>query len=156
MKPILRALSLLAGLAVVPTLSTLPAAASWSPLGGPVRVLATLQLAPPRPALLYASVAVFGTFRQSYLWRSEDAGATWRTLQPGLGQPVSALAVDPTDPEVLWAWTANHQLWPSADAGDTWTLRFTTPDPSPTRPSPRGVPFATTWRSIRGTSATSG
>ncbi len=131
MKPILRALSLLAGLAVVPTVSTLPAAAAWAPLGGPLRPLAALQLSPSRPALLYASVGLFDNFRESYLWRSEDAGATWRTLQPGPGRPVSALAIDPGDPEVIWAWTANHQLWHSADAGDTWALRFTTPDPSP-------------------------
>jgi photosystem II stability/assembly factor-like uncharacterized protein len=128
MKPMLRSLSLLAGLALA---SALPASASWSPLGGPIPPLAALQLVPSRPDLLYARVAVFGNFRESHLWRSEDAGATWRTLQPGLDRPVSALAVDPTNPEVIWAWTANRQLWRSTDAGDTWTLRFTSTDSSP-------------------------
>jgi photosystem II stability/assembly factor-like uncharacterized protein len=128
MKPIVRSLSLLAGLALA---STLPAAAGWAPLGGPIRPLAALQLVPSRPDLLYARVAVPGNLRESYLWRSEDAGATWRTLQPGLDRRLSALAVDPTNPEVIWAWTANGQLWRSADAGDTWMLRFTATGSSP-------------------------
>jgi photosystem II stability/assembly factor-like uncharacterized protein len=124
----LRSLSLLAGLALA---STLPAAAGWAPLGGPIRPLAALQLVPSRPDLLYARVAVFGNFRQSYLWRSEDAGTTWRTLQPGLERRLSALAIDPRNPQVIWAWTANGQLLRSADAGDTWMLRSTSTGSSP-------------------------
>ncbi len=118
MKPRLRALSLLAGLAL---LTTLPAAAGWSFLGSPIRPVSFLQLDPSRPELLYARVVSFSN--ETYLWRSTDAGATWRDVEPGIERPVSALAIDPTNPEVIWAWTADGQLWRSGDAGDTWERR---------------------------------
>jgi photosystem II stability/assembly factor-like uncharacterized protein len=107
--------------------ATAPLSAGWAPVGGPVSPVVTLQLDPSRPELLYAQtlaaedVAVLG----HYLWRSEDAGATWRDIQPGLERPVMALAIDPEDPRVIWAWASEGSLWRSGDAGDTWSLRST-------------------------------
>ena len=48
-------------------------------------------------------------------------------MQAGLQRPSSALAIDPTDPKVIWAWTTDGGLWRSGDAGDTWSRRFTVP-----------------------------
>ncbi len=107
--------------------ATTPLFAGWSPVGGPVQPVVTLQLDPSRPELLYArtaaseDVAVLG----HYLWRSEDGGATWRDIQPGLERPVMALGIDPEDPRVIWAWASEGSLWRSGDAGDTWSLRAT-------------------------------
>jgi photosystem II stability/assembly factor-like uncharacterized protein len=106
-------------------LAASPAAAGWLPVGGPVRPVVQLQLDPGRPGLLYARVTApsgFGT----YLWRSTDAGATWRDVQAGLERPFSALAIDPENPQVVWVWATEGGLWRSGDAGDTWSRRSTT------------------------------
>jgi photosystem II stability/assembly factor-like uncharacterized protein len=101
---------------------TAPVWAGWSPLiGGPGKPAVELHLDPDRPELLYARVP--GSLG-GFLWRSLDAGTTWRSLQTGLGHRVSALAVDPGDPRVIWAWTPEGELWRSGDAGETWSRRF--------------------------------
>lgn len=129
--PSLRRLPLIAGLLLLT--ATAPVFAAWSPLGGPIRPVITLQLDPSRPALLYSSVHGSEGPPETYLWRSVDAGATWRNVQAGLEHPVSSLAIDPESPEVIWVWTSDGQLWRSADAGDTWSLRYTlqTGEPRP-------------------------
>ncbi len=119
MKPTLRSLSLLAGLALA---SALPAAAGWAPVGGTPLTYVSPRLTAARPERLYAEVYDFG-INATYLWRSEDAGATWRDVQTGLERPVQALATDPTNPDALWVWTTDWQLWHSADAGSTWSRR---------------------------------
>jgi photosystem II stability/assembly factor-like uncharacterized protein len=106
---------------------TAPLFAGWSPLGSPVQPSITLQLSPNHPELLYARVFASEGPEEDYLWRSEDAGATWRDAQSGLERPVSALAIDPANPRVIWVWTADAQLWRSADAGDTWSRRYIDP-----------------------------
>ena len=65
-------------------LAAAPAAAGWEPLGGPAPLGVQLQHAPSAPASLYASVLAGEYPRQSFVWRSDDSGLTWRSLQPGL------------------------------------------------------------------------
>jgi photosystem II stability/assembly factor-like uncharacterized protein len=101
-----------------------PAAAGWSPLGGPGVPLAELQLDRGRPDVLYVNA-------DSHLWRSNDAGATWRSLQAGLERSVTAFALDPANRGTIWAWTSKDQLWRSRDAGETWSQRPTTPSQYP-------------------------
>src|SRR5947208_13635273 len=81
-----------------------PAGAGWEPLGGPTRLGVDLRIAPSAPATLYASVIDAEVSRLSFLWRSDDAGHTWRSLQPRLMRPLSALVVDPGQADVAWAW----------------------------------------------------
>ena len=100
-----------------------PAAAGWSPLGGPGVPFVELQLDRGSPDLLYVNA-------DSHLWRSDDAGATWRSLQAGLGRAVTAFALDPANRGTIWAWTSKDQLWRSRDAGGTF----------PARPSGDAVP----------------
>lgn len=107
-----------------------PVSAGWSPLGGPLDPVINLQLDPDRPELLYAQVIHYEYEKEGYLWRSEDAGTTWRNVQAGLQRPISALAIDPTDPKVIWVWTIGGELWRSGDAGDTWSRRYSTPSGS--------------------------
>jgi len=102
-----------------------PASAGWSPLGGPLDPVVILHLDLDRPELLYAQVILYD--QEAYLWRSDDAGTTWRNLQAGLQRPISTLAIDPTDPKVIWVWTTSGELWRSGDAGDTWSRRFAVP-----------------------------
>jgi len=101
-----------------------PAAAGWSPLGGPGVPFVELQLDRGSPDLLYVNA-------DSHLWRSDDAGATWRSLQAGLGRSVTAFALDPANRGTIWAWTSNDQLWRSRDAGETWSQRPTPPSQFP-------------------------
>ena len=122
-------LPVVALLAVAPPLS-----AGWSPLGGPVPPEVELAVHPAQPRLLYARAVVSGLPEPAYLWRSRDGGATWKDLQPGLLRPSSALGLDPADPERLWVWTPEGELWRSLDAGDTWVRRFTAP-PDPGAPN---------------------
>ncbi|HEY4576015.1 MAG TPA: hypothetical protein VIJ26_18690, partial [Thermoanaerobaculia bacterium] len=110
---------------------TAPLSAGWAPVGGPEQPIITLQLAPSRPELLYARTpAAEDTAAQGsgYLWRSDDAGATWRNVQAGLERPVQALAIDPVTPVILWAWTAESSLWRSGDGGELWAKRHAPSD----------------------------
>ncbi|MFE3456681.1 F510_1955 family glycosylhydrolase [Nocardiopsis aegyptia] len=56
---------------------------------------------------------------QAGLLRSTDGGGTWEpVLERG---PVSAVHVDPTDPERMLAYTAGDGLMESTDGGGAWT-----------------------------------
>ena len=63
-----------------------------------------------------------------YVFRTEDAGATWLNLSVGLeaGGSVNSLAEHPDNPELLFA-GSEHGLFASTDAGGTWARR-----PAPT------------------------
>jgi photosystem II stability/assembly factor-like uncharacterized protein len=98
-----------------------PVSASWLPWGSPARPVMTLQFNRSRPDLLYGRVLIDSNFYS--LWRSKDAGLTWRYVQPEFEQAISAFAVDPNNPEIVWALTAEDGLWRSRDAGDTWYRR---------------------------------
>src|ERR1700709_203651 len=123
--PIPRWILFLAGLV---TASLAPLSATWLPVGGPVPPVIELRLDPSQPQLLYAQILAVGG-DAAYLWRSEDAGATWRDVQAGLERPFSALAIDPEDPQVPWARPRPGDLWRSADAGAPWEQQPTTSSP---------------------------
>ena len=63
------------------------------------------------------------------IYRSDDAGKTWKHLGLRDGQQIPALAVDPRDPNRLFAAVLGHPYGPntergifrSTDGGDTWT-----------------------------------
>lgn len=66
------------------------------------------------------------------VWRTRDAGVTWQPLFDDLGSAsIGALAIAPTDPNVLWVGTGQiHQRWDivdgdgvyrSTDGGESWT-----------------------------------
>ena len=60
------------------------------------------------------------------IYRSDDHGRTWRLVSSGPGLAVNALAMHPSQPEVVYAGTAGgllataHSLWRSEDGGETW------------------------------------
>jgi photosystem II stability/assembly factor-like uncharacterized protein len=70
--------------------------------------------APSQPRTLYASYIGF----RNGVFRSEDAGKTW--LQVSRDE-VSALAVDPADPDLVYAAGEPRRLLRSTDGGATWT-----------------------------------
>ncbi len=70
------------------------------------------------------------------IWRSDDLGETWHFVNRGLGNlNVSVIAVAPSDPNTLYAGTADGVFF-SRNAGETWEstddpggrLRFSRPE----------------------------
>jgi hypothetical protein len=122
-------------LGIVLTFLAPHAQAAWVPLGSPRfdAPVVEVQLDPMVPGVLYGRVAG-DVFRSDFTWKSEDGGTTWRSLQPGLLRPSSALAIDPVDTRILWAWTTHEGgtyragLWRSTDGGLTWTQRHLAPE----------------------------
>lgn len=110
---------------VAPTTpSWTPAAqgASWRPAGfGAAGNFLGAYFDPHQPGVVYAASDVAGLFR------STDAGDTWEMRGVGLGnREISSFAVDPFDPDVLYAGTGAFSpttkagLYISRDAGLTW------------------------------------
>ena len=60
--------------------------------------------------------------------RSEDGGATWKTINDGFATTnVRSIVQSPTDPKLFYAGTNGSGLYRSRDAGETWELM---PSPS--------------------------
>lgn len=103
---------------------TTDAGAHWTPLAAPpTEFFAALAIAPSDPATLY--LANFGFIEGhpfSEVFVSHDAGATFVAL-PNPYSEVSAIAVDPLDPDTLYV--SGHRgagggVWKSADGGQTF------------------------------------
>ncbi len=66
------------------------------------------------PQTLYASSA-------GGVFKSQDAGATWQTLNTGLSDiRIVALALHPTQPSRLYAVTASGTVFRSTNGAATW------------------------------------
>jgi photosystem II stability/assembly factor-like uncharacterized protein len=75
----------------------------------------------------------------SSLFKSTDAGLTWTDIGTGIGRRISAVAVDPTDPAIIYAGTFGGML-KTVDGGAHWT------------PIANGMSFVDPWN---GTSSVS-
>ncbi|MGQ0815224.1 MAG: WD40/YVTN/BNR-like repeat-containing protein [Gemmatimonadota bacterium] len=67
---------------------------------------------------LTAGRAWCGTHRDG-MFRSDDAGASWRPAGLG-GLMVTSIAASPAAPGLVWAGTEPSEVWRSEDGGDTW------------------------------------
>jgi hypothetical protein len=105
---------------------------TWGTVAGatPSRVVA-LAVSPVSPDVIYAGTESMG------LYKSDDAGTTWSAMNQGLGlEPgvrlgVTAIAVDPQNPDSafvargVWVGTSHTSFFPmgimqSLDNGQTW------------------------------------
>jgi photosystem II stability/assembly factor-like uncharacterized protein len=100
------------------------------PAPGPGCRIEDLSVAPSDAGVLYIAGSTYDPAIpgcRSTVIRSDDGGATWTSL--GGGPPVgvvSHLAVDPRDPDIVYAGTGDgltpgDGLWKSTDGGGTWS-----------------------------------
>ena len=91
-----------------------------------------IVFAPSNPMVLYAGTSAFhsaGTFDDRLsaagIFTSNDKGATWEPANDITSQDanVTALAVDPTDPLIVYAATGNHGVLKSVNGGQNWDMR---------------------------------
>ncbi|HEX6322802.1 MAG TPA: hypothetical protein VFZ36_03680 [Vicinamibacterales bacterium] len=80
-----------------------------------------------KPGVYFAGAASGG------VWKTTDGGATWKpTFDNESSQAIGALAVAPTNPDIVWAGTGEgwavrdmdmmgDGIYKSTDAGETWT-----------------------------------
>jgi photosystem II stability/assembly factor-like uncharacterized protein len=117
-------------------LKTIDGGLSWTPsdAGLPLDVVPAfatvgvhaLVTDPQVPTTLYAGTERVVDERQPAIggvFKSVDGGTSWSASSDGLppNTRVSLLAIDPTDPDTLYALTASG-LFESLDAGGTWAL----------------------------------
>jgi photosystem II stability/assembly factor-like uncharacterized protein len=108
-----------------PIYKSIDAALHWLPTGAPTRAgLQALAIAPSRPSTLFIGVNFSGVLK------STDGGASWMRVSNGLtavGPYVSALAVDPTDFDTVYAATpptgqpnTEAKVFKSTDGAGHW------------------------------------
>jgi photosystem II stability/assembly factor-like uncharacterized protein len=111
--------------------------ASWSKASGiPDAPVPAIGADPLDLNTMYAAVMGFG------IYKSQDAGQTWSEINDGIENPyIYSLAIDPLDPEVIYAGTltlygdplwgqqeenpyAEEGVYKTEDGGATWRLVF--------------------------------
>jgi photosystem II stability/assembly factor-like uncharacterized protein len=113
---------------------------TWTHVGlAPTRQIAAVRVHPQDPDVVYVAAQGDrwkGTPERG-VYRTRDGGATWTKVLGGVNATSGAndLAMDPTNPRILYAAFWDHQrepwfvrsggagsgLWKSTDGGDTWT-----------------------------------
>jgi photosystem II stability/assembly factor-like uncharacterized protein len=111
-------------------LKTTDGGSNWSdtPLHSVVNVLA---IDPLRPNVVYAATTSddLYPFPAGFtgLFKSADAGASWLAVTSGLetlmntGAPITALALDPANPDAIYAGTSGNGIFRSTDGGAHWS-----------------------------------
>src|SRR5579859_7912871 len=111
---------------------TTSAGQTWFPVFDAVRTTSSVgavQVAPSSPNVVYAGTGeISGGNEGAGIYRSDDAGATWRLLGLEDSKIIPAVLVDPNDPNtVLVAALGNSRtssdtrgVYRSTDGGKTW------------------------------------
>ncbi len=134
---------------------------TWTHMGlERTRHISRIRVHPKNPDLVYVAAqgAAYGESEDRGIYRSRDGGETWeQLLYVGTSASASELAMDPTNPRILYASFWDHVrypwqvrsggegsgFWKSTDGGDTWDeineglpdlMGKTAIDVSPTKP----------------------
>jgi photosystem II stability/assembly factor-like uncharacterized protein len=88
--------------------------------------IAAIDAVSADPLVIYVGAATGG------LWKSRDAGLTWKPVFDEHTQSIGAIRIDPQDPETVWVgtgepWTRNSVsvgtgLYRTTDGGENWQL----------------------------------
>jgi photosystem II stability/assembly factor-like uncharacterized protein len=102
---------------------------TWAPIFDAVHVasVGALALAPSRPSTVYVGTGEMG--EGNGVWRSDDAGATWRNVGLGEVKVISCVRVAPGNPDEVLVGGQGSVVEPSAargvfrttDGGASWT-----------------------------------
>ena len=142
---------------------------TWNPVfdGQPSQSIGAIAVAPSNPNVVYAGSGE-GLHRPDLsvgngIYKSNNAGKTWEHLGLRDGQQIPALAVDPHDPDKLFAAVLGHPYGPneergiyrSTDGGTTWTKVLykdvnTGGSDVQIDPSNPGVVYASMWEETLG------
>jgi len=98
------------------------AQSSWQQLGPNGAAISALTNVPGYPDELYIVLDGF----PARIAHTTDAGRTWSDIET-IPDIISALAIDPTHPQTLYAAGKSAQVYRSTNAGQTWHLRATLP-----------------------------
>lgn len=85
----------------------------------PLGLTATLLLLIASPANGAVPTTVYAG--GSSLFKTADGGVTWTDVGTGIGRPVSAVGVDPTNPSTIYAGTVGG-IFKTVDGGVRWNL----------------------------------
>jgi photosystem II stability/assembly factor-like uncharacterized protein len=101
--------------------------ATWVGSGPHTGVVTAMAGSTSSPAVLYAHIQATGKYYDASpngLYKSTDSGAHWaRTNYPSqasYSRVILSLAVDPTNPNVVYGGTTQTGIFKSVDGGDTW------------------------------------
>jgi photosystem II stability/assembly factor-like uncharacterized protein len=126
-----------------------------------------LAIAPSNPEILYAGTGEEDS-RNSIspgggVYKSTDAGRTWKLAGLAATQHIGRIVVDPQDPNIVYvaalghAWNSNPErgLYKSTDGGATWKLSKFISDKAGfvdlvMDPSDHNTLFAASWERVRG------
>jgi photosystem II stability/assembly factor-like uncharacterized protein len=94
-------------------------------LGQPGLSIDTITIDPKKPKTLYAGAWPVARGAAGGIFKSEDAGDTWKLLDKTKGLSVRAIAIAPSDSNILIAGSAGDDkklngAFRSTDAGKTW------------------------------------
>lgn len=107
---------------------------TWTPIfeGMPVSTFGDLELAPSNPNIIYAGTGEQNN-RQSTSWgngvyRSDDAGATWRHLGLEKTRHIGRVRIHPQNPDIayvaalgnLWKASPERGVYKTTDGGESW------------------------------------
>ncbi|HEY2849061.1 MAG TPA: hypothetical protein VGI97_04235, partial [Gemmatimonadaceae bacterium] len=115
---------------------TTSAGETWYPVFDAIKDIASIgavEVAPSNPNIVYAGagdkVNGGGVNVGNGMYRSDDAGATWRHIGLGDSRVIPSLIVDPSNPDIVLAAAEGNLLaksemrgvYRSTDGGRTWT-----------------------------------
>jgi hypothetical protein len=87
----------------------------------PLGLTATLLLLIASPGSGAGAVPTTVYAGGSSLFKTTDAGVTWTDVGTGIGRPVSAVGVDPTNPSTIYAGSVGG-MFKTVDGGGHWNL----------------------------------
>lgn len=98
------------------------ASAAWEsvgPFGGPLN---TVVIAPSDEDVIYAAMATFAMDAPIMIFKSIDGGGTWQKINaPPM---VSSIAIDPFNPDIIYAGSAAAAVFKSTDGGENWIYNY--------------------------------
>jgi hypothetical protein len=148
---------------------TINAGTTFFPLFDKERVISMgdIALAPSNPNIIYAGTGEEDS-RNSIspgggVYKSTDAGRTWKLMGLEATQQIGRIVVDPEDPNIVYvaalghAWNANPErgLYKSTDGGATWKLAKFVSDKAGfvdlvMDPKDHNTLYASSWERVRG------